>query len=67
LPKPLIEQAGLPDEVELHVQDGAIIIARTTVLRSGWADAAKEMRRHGDDEITDPMTLTRFDEEEWEW
>jgi antitoxin MazE len=26
LPKPLIEQAGLSDEVELDVRDGAIVI-----------------------------------------
>ena len=44
LPKPLIEQAGLSEEVELRVQEGAIIITRARSLRSGWADAAREAR-----------------------
>lgn len=30
LPKPLLLQAGLTDEVELHVQDGAIVIVRAS-------------------------------------
>jgi antitoxin component of MazEF toxin-antitoxin module len=35
LPKAIIAQAGLTDEVELGVRDGAIIIARATAARSG--------------------------------
>jgi len=45
LPKPLIAQAGLTQEVELRVQGGAIVIARVTTPRSGWADAARKMRQ----------------------
>ncbi len=44
LPKPLIAQAGLTGEVELRVQGGAIVIARLTAPRSGWADAARQIR-----------------------
>jgi antitoxin MazE len=67
IPKPLIEQAGLTDEVELGVRDGAIVIEPATTLRSGWADAAKRMRQQNDDLLLDPPTLTNFDEGEWEW
>jgi antitoxin MazE len=67
LPKAIIAQAGLTDEVELGVRDGAIIIARATAARSGWADAARQMRQRGDDLLLDPPVPTLFDEKAWEW
>jgi antitoxin MazE len=67
LPKAIIVQAGLTDQVELAVQDGAIVIASATSARSGWADAARRMRQRDDDRLLDPPVPTRFDEKEWEW
>ena len=67
LPKAIIEQAGLTDEVELGVRDGAVVIARATSARSGWAGAARQMRQRDDDRLLDASTPTRFDEKEWQW
>ena len=67
LPKPLIEQAGLTDEVELRIQARTITIRPVTGARAGWAEAARLMRARGDDRLLDPPTPTRFDEDEWEW
>ena len=67
VPKPLIEKAGLTEEVELRVQEGAIIIARATSPRSGWADAVREARQREEDLLLEPPTPTLFDYEEWEW
>ncbi len=67
LPKPLIEQAGLTDEVELRLHAGAITIRAATGVRAGWAEAAKLMRARDDDRLIDPPVTTRFDENEWEW
>jgi antitoxin MazE len=67
LPKTIIAQAGLTDEVELGVRDGAVIIARATSARSGWADAARQMRQRDEDRLLDASTPTRFDEQEWQW
>ena len=67
LPKPLIIQAGLTDEVELRVQEGAIVIECTKRPRAGWSEAAKEARQNGEDFLLDPPTATHFDEKEWEW
>jgi antitoxin MazE len=67
LPKPLILQAGLTDEVDLQVRDGAIIISRLNFPRAGWADAARGMRRRGDDTLLDQITPTDFDKKEWQW
>ncbi len=64
IPKPLIEQAGLIDEVEVQVQDGAILITPVREPRTGWAEAAASMTEGG---LLDPQTPTRFDEAEWEW
>ncbi len=67
LPKAIIAQAGLTEEVELGVRDGAVIIARVTSVRSGWADAAQQMRQRGEDRLLDASTPSRFDEKEWQW
>ncbi len=67
LPKTIIMQAGLTDEVELGVRDGAVVIARATSARSGWADAAKQMRQRDEDRLLDAPTPTRFEKKEWQW
>jgi antitoxin MazE len=67
LPKPLILQAGLTDEVELQVREGAIVIASAGRPRAGWAEAAKLGHERGDDRPLVGGSSTRFDEKEWEW
>lgn len=67
LPKPLIIQAGLTDEVDLRVQDGTIVIESANRPRAGWAEAAKAARQHDEDSLLDPPTPTHFDGQEWEW
>lgn len=67
IPKPLIEQAGLGDEVELRVEDSAVIIESTRRPRAGWAKAARLARERSEDRLTDEPTPTDFDESEWEW
>jgi antitoxin MazE len=49
LPKPLILQAGLTDDVELRVREGAIVIASAGRPRAGWAEAARLGHERGDD------------------
>ena len=67
IPKPLIEQAGLGEDVELRVYDGSIHISRSERTREGWGEAAAALASRGGDELLDPPTPTRFDDEEWEW
>ncbi len=67
IPKLLLEQAGLGDEVELSAEDGRIVIAAARRPRAGWAEAARAMHARGEDRLLDPPAATRFDEEEWEW
>lgn len=69
IPKIVLEQSKLKDEVEIQVQDEQIVITPLPKPRAGWDEAFKEMAEHGDDKLLDaPLTsLTRWDEEEWEW
>jgi antitoxin MazE len=67
LPKPLLEQAGLGDEVEIQAEPGRIIIKSARPPRSGWAEAARTMAERGDHVLFDEPTPTEFDEVEWKW
>jgi len=67
LPKPLLQEAGLTDEVEIRVRKGAIVIERVGHPRAGWAEAARQLRERNDDRLLDGPVGTRFDDEEWQW
>lgn len=67
LPRPLLEQAGLGEDVVLRVTPGRIVIEAAHQPRSGWAMAAKAMRAAGEDALLDHPVATRFDAEDWEW
>ncbi len=67
LPKPVIQEAGLSDEVELRVRPGAIVIQPAAGPRAGWGDAAKQLRQRSHDAPLEPIPATPFDQEEWRW
>lgn len=67
LPKVLLEEAQLADEVELQAEPGRIVIRKAARPRAGWAAAARRMRERDEDRLLDPTTPTRFDEKEWKW
>lgn len=67
LPKPLIEEAGLMDEVEVVVRDRALVIYSSRRPRADWAEAARKMREQGDDVLLDEPIPTEFDEKGWRW
>jgi antitoxin MazE len=69
IPKPLIDQAGLRDEVDLAVHNGSVIIRSRYAPRAGWSEAFAAMRRRGDDELVDSpaSSITMFDRTQWEW
>jgi len=67
VPKVLLEQAQLPDEVELQAEHGRLVVRAAHGPRAGWAAAAKAMRARGDDGLLDAPTPTRFDDKDWRW
>jgi len=67
IPKPLLTQAGLGEEVELRVEAGAIRIESLTAPRAGWAEAAQQLVATEGTGLLDEPVPTRFDTDEWEW
>ena len=68
IPKPILDQTGIMDEVEIEVEKNQIIIRPIKNVREGWETAFKEMGEKGDDEpIIDENISHSWDEEEWQW
>lgn len=67
LPKILLQEAGLTEEVEIRASEGVIVIERVGRPREQWAEAARQVRERNDDRLLDEPTATRFDDEEWQW
>ena len=69
IPKPLLEQVGIGEDVELAIEDKRIIILPVSNPRENWDEAFKQMAANGDDtHLIDDQSLTHsWDEEEWEW
>lgn len=67
LPKPLIEEAGFKDEVEVTLRDGALVITSSEKPRAQWGAAVKLLLERREDYVVEMPEATRFDEDEWEW
>lgn len=67
IPKPLLEHAGLEDEVELRLVESGIVIESAGRPRAGWAEAAARVQVRGEGELVDELVPTDFDESEWTW
>ncbi|HSN77774.1 MAG TPA: AbrB/MazE/SpoVT family DNA-binding domain-containing protein [Anaerolineae bacterium] len=69
IPKIIIEQLGFGEEVELEVQSDHLIVRPAHTPRAGWDEQFEAMAAAGDDSLLDAgaPSLTRWDEEEWEW
>jgi antitoxin MazE len=67
LPKPLIREAGLDNEVDISLRRGEIVIRAIGRPRSGWATAAKRLHDQDADSLLDNETPTAFDNKEWQW
>jgi antitoxin MazE len=67
IPKPLIEQTGLGEDVEIMVRGNTLVICPAARPRAGWAEAFRSMAAHADDKLLDEPRATRWDEDEWQW
>jgi antitoxin MazE len=67
IPKLLLEQSGIQENVEIEVRDNQLIIRAAPYARVGWAAAFAEMANNRDDVLLDDATTTLWDETEWEW
>ncbi len=61
LPKPILEQCGIEDEVELEIEDDRLIVRAARPPRFGWSEAFAEMARRGDDSLLDEESISSWD------
>jgi antitoxin MazE len=69
IPKTLLEQTGIMDDVELDIEKDKIIIRPISNPRLGWENAFKAMSDNLDDALLngDENITHSWDEEEWQW
>ena len=70
IPKSLIHESGLKEDVELELGDGQIIIKPVSVNRANWDTAFKKMAKNKDDILMDQQTLyeaSSWDKADWVW
>ncbi len=69
IPKIILDQAKLGDEIEVEVQGDKLVIRSIRNPRQGWDEQFAEMARRGDDRLLDSEAayLTSWDKHEWEW
>ena len=69
IPKTLLEQTGIMNDVELDVDKDKIVIRPISNPRLGWETAFKAMSDNLDDTLIngDENISHSWDEEEWQW
>ena len=69
IPKPLLEQLKINEDVDIEIENNQIIIRPVSNPRAGWADAFRKMAENGDDVLIEgEQTITHsWDETEWQW
>jgi antitoxin MazE len=66
IPKAVLEQTGLRDEVELDVRGSELVIRSAYVPRTGWDEAFAGMPE-SDRGMLDEDVPTSWDKFKWEW
>jgi antitoxin MazE len=68
IPKRLLERAELKDEVDITVEDGALVVRPPERrVREGWAEAARQAHEAGEDVLLDDYTPLESDDTDWVW
>jgi antitoxin MazE len=69
IPKPLIEQSGLPEDVVILVEGNTLVIKPASGPRDNWEEEFQPMAEAGDDTLLDKESpsLSSWDDEDWEW
>jgi antitoxin MazE len=68
IPKPLIEQCGFKESVELRAEGNCLIISPERLPRSGWDEAFLAAGSSTDDELLpEGAGPNEFDRDEWQW
>ena len=69
IPKPLLEQLKINEDVDIEIENNQIIIRPVSNPRAGWDNAFQKMAENGDDALIEgeQMITHSWDETEWQW
>ena len=70
IPKPLIEESGLTEEIEMILRDNEIVLRSAKKNRKDWEASFEKMAEQGDDALLDQEDIENpsdWDEAEWTW
>ncbi|HKI44369.1 MAG TPA: AbrB/MazE/SpoVT family DNA-binding domain-containing protein [Balneolales bacterium] len=70
IPKPLIKESGLSEEIEMILRDNEIVLRSAERTRKNWDQSFKEMAKKGDDQLIDQEEVEQpreWDQTEWTW
>lgn len=68
IPKPVIDQCGLGDTVELLVEEDRLVIVPERLARQGWKERFAAAGSSADDPLPlEPLPANEFDDGEWTW
>ena len=68
IPKPVIEQCGLGDTVEVKIEQDRLIIYADRVPRRGWDEAFRAAGSSDNDALLlTSVPANQFDRQEWKW
>ncbi len=70
LPKVILQQIGINDEVDLEVDRDRIVLKPVRHRRSGWREVFRKMAAKSDDRLLDgeeTIFQSSWDEDEWTW
>jgi len=70
IPKPLIEESGITEEIEMILRDNEIVLRSAETNRKDWEESFEKMAEQGDDTLLDQQEIEKtsdWDESEWTW
>jgi antitoxin MazE len=67
IPKAILEQCNIRDQIELEVENGRIILEPVHVSpRRGWDEEFREMAANDDDSLLIPDSI-EIEMDDWDW
>ena len=69
IPKPILEQCGFEDEVDMEIHENTLVIRSSHQVRHRWNEAFKSMAMQGDEKMPSELKdlSSSWDEAQWEW
>lgn len=70
IPKPLIEESGITEEIEMILRNDEIILRSADVTRKNWENFFEKMVERDNDTLLDQEEIEEpsdWDETEWTW